>query len=256
MEDSGSFWSGTSGLVLSEPNKKSFPSAFQEKSKLAYYSSIRDSIEINSSFYKIPRPDTYQKWAESVADPFRFSVKLWKGFTHPKDFLSWDPRDLKKFFIALDKLGDKKGCLLVQFPATKKRDLPGFEKFMELIRMQDPETSWRIAVEFRHAAWYQPEVYSVLDRFQASLVLHDMPDSIPMQTNSAARFIYYRFHGENGDYRGRYQPVFLLKKASEIRNWLDEGKEVFAYFNNTRGASEAVDNLSTLNQMVNDLIIG
>ena len=78
MEKSGIFWSGTSGLVLREPNKKSFPPAYQNTSRLVYYASQWNSIEINSSFYKIPRPFTYKKWSEAVVGPFQFSIKLWK----------------------------------------------------------------------------------------------------------------------------------------------------------------------------------
>lgn len=115
MQQTGDFWSGTSGLVLAEPNKNSFPPAFRDKSRLVYYASQWNSIEINSSFYKIPRRDTYKKWSEAVAGPFAFSIKVWKGITHRKDW-RWDPRDLKKFLEAIGGLGDKKGCLLVQFP--------------------------------------------------------------------------------------------------------------------------------------------
>jgi uncharacterized protein YecE (DUF72 family) len=97
MKDQGIFRSGTSGLVLSEPNKKHYPEEFHEKSRLFYYSSKFNSIEINSSFYKIPRCQTYSKWSSMVPDDFQFSIKLWKGFTHNKEF-DFEMWDLKTFF--------------------------------------------------------------------------------------------------------------------------------------------------------------
>jgi uncharacterized protein YecE (DUF72 family) len=252
MKKTGNFWSGTSGLVLAESNKKSFPLEYRDKSRLVYYASQQNSIEINSSFYKIPRPETYKKWYEAVGEPFEFTIKLWKGITHIKG-CHWQFRDLKKFMEAVDQLGDKKGCLLVQFPRTVKRDLLGLGHLLESIRKLDPEGSLRIALEFRHAQWYQPDLLRMADEFRTTLVLHDMPGSSPLKINTGAAFVYYRFHGEQGDYRGSYPASFLLRKAAEIRSRLDQGLDVYAYFNNTLGG--ALDNLLTLNEMVNALIM-
>ena len=82
MNVCGVFRSGTSGLVFLEKNKKEFPTAFQDKRRLTYYASLFNSIEINSSFYKIPRCRTYTNWSEMVPVDFQFTIKLWKGFTH------------------------------------------------------------------------------------------------------------------------------------------------------------------------------
>src|ERR1700712_4410010 len=87
---------GTSGLVLPVPNKKSFPEGFQDKSRLTYYSSLFNTIEINSSFKKIPQFKTAQRWAAEVPDDFRFTIKLSKWITHNKD-LAFDPADVKHF---------------------------------------------------------------------------------------------------------------------------------------------------------------
>jgi uncharacterized protein YecE (DUF72 family) len=97
MEQRGIFRAGTSGLVLSEPNKQHFPKEFQEKSRLVYYSSKFNSIEINSSFYKIPRCKTYDNWAATVPEDFQFSVKLWKGITHDPKY-SFQLQEFEVFF--------------------------------------------------------------------------------------------------------------------------------------------------------------
>ncbi len=112
----------------------------------------------------------------------------------------------------------------------------------------DPQEAWRLAIEFRHDQWYASEIYEILDEFNASMVLHDMPKCIPPELNKNADFVYLRFHGEKGDYRGTYPIQHLQKKAGEIRGWLHQGKDVYAYFNNTIG--DAIANLQTLKSLV------
>jgi uncharacterized protein YecE (DUF72 family) len=247
MKQYGKFRAGTSGLVLTEANKGAFPADYQDKSRLSYYASKFNSIEINSSFYNIPRGLTYKKWSAMVPDDFQFTVKLWRGITHVRD-LNYQAADLASFFEGVNCLGDKKGCILIQFPAKAVVHFDRFRKLLEAVRNLDPEESWRIAVEFRDPLWYHPDMYAILNECRASLVLHDMPNSIPLKINEKAAFIYLRFHGEKGDYRGSYENDFLISKAEEIRLWLSEGKDVYVYFNNTIGA--AATNLLTLNELL------
>jgi uncharacterized protein YecE (DUF72 family) len=241
----GVFRSGTSGLVVQEPNKLHFPLEFQDKHRLIYYASKHNSIEINSSFYKIPLCRTYSSWSDMVPADFQFTIKLWQGITHEE---TYDLSDLEKFLIAIRCLGNKKGCLLIQFAAKTKMDFSGFDRLLENIRMLDSQEEWRLAVEFRHAQWYVSEIYEILDEFDASLVLHDMPKCIPPELNKKADFVYLRFHGEKGDYRGSYSLSHLQNIANGIREWLEQGKDVYAYFNNTIG--DASSNLQTLKDLV------
>lgn len=243
----GIFRSGTSGLVLAEPNKKHFPEAFQEKHRLSYYSSKFNSIEINSSFYKIPRCQTFTNWSLLVPEDFQFSIKLWKGITHNREF-NVELRALEVFFSALSCIGKKKGCLLIQFPATSPMGLDQFRNILEQIKKIDPPGQWRLAIEFRHIRWYEKQVFGLIREYGASLVLHDMPNSFMDKLPEKYPFVYLRFHGEKGDYRGTYGRDFLTRKAKEIRQWMSQGLDVYAYFNNTIGG--AVENAETLNGMV------
>jgi uncharacterized protein YecE (DUF72 family) len=247
MNYRGIFRSGTSGLVLSEPNKKHYPAEFQEKPRLSYYASKFNSIEINSSFYKIPRCQTYSNWSLQVPEYFQFSIKLWKGFTHTKTF-DFEMADVESFFSALDCLGKKKGCLLVQFPATTPMDMDKFRDILEQVKQMDPHRNWRLAIEFRNNRWYEKRVFNMIGEYGASLVLHDMPNSFIDKLEVEPSFVYLRFHGEKGDYRGTYSLDYLYTKAKEIRHWLNQGLDVYAYFNNTIGG--AAENLETLNKLV------
>jgi uncharacterized protein YecE (DUF72 family) len=248
----GIFRSGTSGLVLSEPNKKHFPAEFKEKPRLSYYASKFNSIEINSSFYKIPRCQTYVNWSLQVPGDFQFSIKLWKGITHNKVF-GFEMRDVEAFFSALDCLGKKNGCLLIQFPATTPMDMDNLRDILEQVKQIDPHGFWRLAIEFRHNRWYEKRVVKMIEEYEASLVLHDMPNSFIDKLQDKPSFVYLRFHGEKGDYRGTYSKDYLDAKAKEIRKWLSQGLDVYAYFNNTIGG--AAVNLETLNVLVNSPLI-
>ncbi len=193
---------GTSGLVLPVPNKLSFPEGFREGSRLTYYASLFNSIEVNSSFYKVPMPATFAKWSAEVPEDFQFTVKLWRGITHEKDF-HFTPIDINRFMFAANHIGAKKGCLLIQLPASTHAIRIGqLERLLERVLQADPGHTWKTTVEFRHRSWYKPEVDELLARYHAARVLQDMPDSRVMTLAGNTSFVYLRFHGPAGDYKG------------------------------------------------------
>lgn len=244
----GKYWSGTSGLVLPVPNKKAFPPAFRDKSRLTYYSSLFNSIEINSSFYKVPQAVTVGKWAASVPENFAFTFKLWREITHAKGFV-YDPQQVLRFMEVISPAGAKKGCLLIQFPPSLTIDkFAQVAQLLELLQSIAPAHGWRVALEFRHPSWYIEETYELADEHVCSIVLHDIPKSRNIQLNKHAHFVYLRFHGPAGDYKGGYTNNHLQEQAKQIKTWTREGKEVYVYFNNTIG--DAIPNLMTLNSLV------
>jgi uncharacterized protein YecE (DUF72 family) len=246
MELKKSFYSGTSGLVLPVPQKL-YPAAHQGKSRLAYYATLFNSIEINSSFYKNPKPATVQKWADSVPGDFRFTFKLSKAISHAKGLL-YDSKDVSSFLQLVDAVGKKKGCILVQFPASTRSDCFNQLKKLTHHLTMAVNNGWRIAIEFRHISWYREETYELLQPLDIAVVGHDIPASAPqgVEINTTCR--YLRFHGENGRYRGSYSDSHLHNHANKIRQWLTGGQTVFTYFNNTMG--DAFNNLQTLNKLV------
>ncbi|MEJ7740297.1 MAG: DUF72 domain-containing protein [Chitinophagaceae bacterium] len=241
------FYSGTSGVALTIP-KQSFPREFRDKSRLIYYSSLFNSVEINSSFYNIPRISTVTKWAESVPDNFQFTFKLWKAVTHSKG-LTFYSDDVDQFLETIDHVGNKKGCLLVQFPPSLAvANAPQVEQLLMYLRKADPDHRWKIALEFRNKSWYQEEIYDKLYEFEVSMVVHDLPSSTTPLIDSKAGYVYLRFHGPGGRYRGSYTDEFLAEYARHISAWMNVGKTVYVYFNNTMG--DAAKNLLTLNELV------
>jgi len=244
----GIYKSGTSGLVLPVPNKLAYPPAFRDKSRLTYYGSLFNSIEINSSFYKVPQAATVKKWAESVPDDFVFTFKLWRDITHVKQ-LAFQEADVIRFMEVINGAGAKKGCLLIQFPPGVTVEQYGqVEQLLDIVQGINPPHGWKVALEFRHSSWYIGEVYELADEYGCSIVLHDIPKSRNERLNAKADFVYLRFHGPAGDYKGGYTDDYLAQRAKEIRAWIKEGKEVYVYFNNTIG--DAIKNLVTLNGML------
>lgn len=241
------FYAGTSGLQLPVPRTQ-YPEEFQGASRLTYYASLFNSIEINSSFYKLPQAATVEKWGLGVPGDFRFTFKLSKTITHAKPF-RYDPGDVNSFFQVVDKIGNKKGCILVQFPPSFKDEwVDDFKALIADIFENDPGREWKIAVEFRDLSWYSKYMTDWLDDNNVGIVIHDIPKSATRVRQEKTDFIYLRFHGPEGKYRGGYSPEFLQRQAASIQGWLQEGKEVYAYFNNTMG--DALKDLQSLRSLL------
>jgi len=242
------FYSGISGVDLPVPRSQ-YPAAFKDKSRLHYYASLFNSIEINSIFYKLPRHATVAGWAKSVPDHFRFTFKVSKTITHVKG-LEFAANDVHDFVTTVEHIGEKKGCLLAQFPPSLTIEkINELQKLLETLGEATENKNWRITMEFRNPSWYEREVYELLEEFNVSMVIHDIPKSATPMSEVRANFIYLRFHGPEPRYRGDYTDDVLRKNADYIKTWLNEKKTVYVYFNNTAGA--AVKNLQTLNGFVN-----
>lgn len=244
--DISKYYAGTSGLVLPIP-KYRFPEAYREASRLTYYATFFNSIEINSSFYKLPMPKTVGKWAEQVPENFKFTFKLWQEISHAKQ-LDFREEDVQKFFVTIAGSGSKKGCVLIQFPPSlTNTHLRQLEALLHCVKQNNRHHEWKIALEFRHSSWYQPEVYELLEQHNVTLVIHDMPGSVsPLMSTSDC--MYIRFHGTEGKHGGSYTDDFLAEYAIYIKEWLAEGKTIYTYFNNTIG--NAFQNQEDLNKLI------
>ena len=240
------FYAGLSGLQLHIP-KYLYPPPFQDASRLTYYASFFNSIEFNSSFYKIPQEKTVAKWASLVTENFKFTFKLWKEITHSKGF-NFRDEDVEHFLKAINAVQEKKGCLLIQFPPGLGNEyLVQLNNLLSCIREIEP-VYWGIAIEFRNKSWYNESTYNLLKYFKAALVIHDIPKSATPMINHEADFMYIRFHGPTGNYRDSYSDDFLGEYAGYINEWLADGKTVYTYFNNTMG--DAFNNLVFLNKLM------
>jgi uncharacterized protein YecE (DUF72 family) len=241
----GKFYGGTSGLQISIP-KRDFTPEHETKSRLAFYAHQENTIEINSSFYKLPQAKTIDKWVVEVPANFRFTFKLWKEITHQKNLL-FKTEDVRRFMDAIRLPESNQGCLLVQFPPSLQ--ISSLAQLTELLNLLQ-EFTWPLAVEFRHDSWYRDTVFELLNERQVSLVLQDMPKSATPMEITADELVYLRFHGPKGNYKGSYSDGFLYEYSLYMREWQQEGKTVYAYFNNTAGS--ALANLNFLKRCLDE----
>ncbi|UOQ72738.1 DUF72 domain-containing protein [Hymenobacter cellulosilyticus] len=178
----GTLRTGTSGIVVPGP-KATFPEAYQSTSRLTYYATLFNSVEINSTFYRIPQPKTFAAWAAETGPEFDFTIKLWRDITHTTA-LADNLSGIVRFMDAARELGPKKGCLLIQFPPSNTiRQLNAVSALLTALAAADPAHEWRKAVEFRHPSWYTDDTFDMLDQHGASLVLHDKGPARNAQLN-------------------------------------------------------------------------
>ncbi|HMG92101.1 MAG TPA: DUF72 domain-containing protein [Chryseolinea sp.] len=243
------YYSGLSGIQLPVP-KYMFPEEHQSSSRLQYYSTFYNSIEVNSTFYKLPLKRTLDTWNKAVSVNFKFTFKFWKQVTHNKGLL-FNPIDVEQFMGIVNNIGIKKGCLLLQFPPSIKiQSIDQVAHLLSQVRALDPNRSWDIAMEFRDNSWYAEEVYTLTAFYKAIIVIHDKAGKSSPFSPVISDSVYVRFHGPSGNYRGSYEKAFLSEYSSYIKEWLLDNKTVYVYFNNTMG--DAFNNLITLNSFLDD----
>ena len=202
-----------------------YPDNVPSKRWLEYYAQHFDTVELNNTFYAMPKPDTCRTWAARTPEDFTFAVKLYRVITH-RYRLMHSERLLRDFLAAVEALGDKLAPLLVQLPPKWSANPERLAEFLQ----QVPK-SHRWAVEFRDARWLTDDVYNILREHNAALVLHDnLPDHPHVIT---ADFTYMRYHGTTGEKSpGLYSQKQMAAAAREVAGLVSDGVDAYVYFNN------------------------
>ena len=211
-----------------------YPAGLKAGAWLEFYGGRFDTVEINSSSYRIPAVQTLERWREAVDEGFVFSVKLWRHITHELR-LKGIGGPLRQFVAAAEHLGPKRGPLLVQLPPSLGRDLGLLRGFLEVAG-----GAQRVVVEFRSRDWVCDQTYDLLDRYGAAICLSDHPHC-PTTAPNAAAFVYVRRHGPGGKYREPYGAEAIERDADLVRQWREAGVEVYVYYNNTIDGDAATD---------------
>ena len=196
---------------------------------LERYARVFSAVEINSSFYRPHRPDTYRRWADSVPDGFRFSVKAPKAITHTKR-LAGAEAELDRFLLEAGNLREKLGPILVQLPPGLPLDEHGAGAFFVSFRERH---GGEIVLEPRHETWFTPEGERLLESFRIARVAADPPRAEGGGEPSGWRGLaYYRLHGSPKVYYSEYPSEILTGLAHAIQSLLHE-KPVWCIFDNT-----------------------
>jgi uncharacterized protein YecE (DUF72 family) len=186
-----------------------------------------DTVELNSTFYRLPPVETVEQWAEQAPPGFVYAVKLGAFGSHRmklRDAASWLPNHVDR----ARRLGHSLGPTLVQLPPRWQRNVERLDEFLSVA-----PRAMRWAVEVREPSWLHDDVFEVLRRHRAALCIHDLLPEHPWTLT--ADWTYVRFHGPHAlerKYLGRYGPRRLWRVAERLQHWLDDGHDVYAYFNN------------------------
>jgi uncharacterized protein YecE (DUF72 family) len=230
---------GTSGYQYRHWKGRFYPAGLAQRHWFRHYAEWFDTVEINNTFYRLPAPETFDRWRGQAPDGFVFALKFSRYGTHVKHLR--DARAIvRRFLDSATRLGDRLGPILVQLPPRWHAD-PG--RLDEFLSATDGERRW--SVEFRDADWLHDEVFDVLRRHGAALCIHDMIPGHPRELT--ADWTYLRFHGDH--YTGSYSPQYLAAEARRISTLLEHGHDVYAYFNNDDNAW-AVHNALALKRYV------
>jgi uncharacterized protein YecE (DUF72 family) len=247
----GRLYVGTSGWSYSHWAKGRFyPRGLRSNEWLRYFAERFNTVEINASYYRLPKLEMVERWRTQVPGRFRFAVKLWKRITHQKR-LSECADDLAAFLDTAAGLGTRRGPLLVQLPPSLHCDAALLRGFLGDLKRAIGRKRWRVTFEFRHASWITPPIIGVLDEFGHALCLADMP-RCPITRPGNAEFVYVRRHGPEGTYGGCYSSRHIKADARQVAEWLNLGRDVFCYYNNDMDG-HALDNARQLRRQVDKL---
>jgi uncharacterized protein YecE (DUF72 family) len=226
MVKPGKIFIGTSGWSYKHWNNNFYPQAVKAKDQLAYYSSIFNTVELNSSFYALPLKKTFDHWRDTVPEDFTFSVKASRYITHLKKLIISDDA-VSIFLDHAMHLKEKMGPVLFQLPPKWKCDTVRLKNFLDYL----PEGN-KYVFEFRNADWYKDEVYQLLADHNCSFCIYELAGH-QAPAIVTANHVYIRLHGpEAQKYQGSYTKAQLKNWAKQCKHWQEAGKDVYLYFDN------------------------
>ncbi len=224
-----------------------YPKKLMQKQWFQYYCQYFDTVEINNTFYHLPRREIFEGWRTKSPKNFQFVVKASRFITHLKKLN--DPKSSTLNFLQSSSgLGEKLAVVLFQLPPFWNLNLDRLRGFVDYLRNQTIIPDLKIALELRNATWNRPVVYETLRSANIALCFADWPD-LNIEDPTTADFVYLRRHGSTFLYTSNYAPDQLEKDALKIKNWLKQGLDVYIFYNND-AFGWAVQNALSLKKML------
>ncbi len=200
---------GTAGWSIPKAERERFP---EGGSILERYAGVFNGVEINSSFYRPHKPETYARWAASTPEGFQFSAKLPKAITHERRLVGAEVL-LDGFLAETAALGDKRGPILIQAPPSLRFDPHIAGAFLSLFRER---CEGEAALEPRHASWFTTEAEALLGQFRIARVAADPALAQAAQPGGWRGFSYWRLHGSPQMYASAYGRQRLEALAAQL----------------------------------------
>ena len=234
-----------------------YPADLPQAQWLPYYAQRFDTVEANSTFYRLPEAETFSAWAGQTPPGFVMAVKASRYLTHMKK-LREPEAPLQRLFDRAAALGSRLGPVLYQLPGFQKFDRPRLQRFLHALPGRAPGRCRRRGarlqhvLEFRDPSWYVPDTFALLQEYGVALCLHDKSGA-EIDVPQAGPVVYVRFHGTSGHYAGSYGAASLNRWARRLADDWQAGRDVYAYFNNDPDAA-APENARSLRRRVETLV--
>lgn len=216
---------GTSGWSYDHWKGTFYPKEIKSDQRLHFYGQHFSTIEVNSTFYHLPKEETITNWGHQVPKKFIFSIKASQYITHLTRL--GDPsKTLPLFFERLHFLENKIGIILFQLPPSFKKNIERLSEFITFL-----DKNFRYTFEFRHISWFDEETYALLKQHNMALCITDWGGELSPEIITAD-FTYIRLHGPQKTYQGFYGPKRLQQWKTKIFSWADKKISAFCYFDN------------------------
>lgn len=209
-------YAGTSGYSYKEWKGFFYPEKMPNDEMLAFYGTKLPSVEINNTFYRLPRREQLAAWAEQVPANFRFAVKASQKISHMKRLRNAED-ETGYLMDAVGEMGKKLGVVFFQLPPNFKQDLERLSAFLDTLPQKIP-----VAFEFRHATWFEEPVFDLLRKHNVALCLADADDDLEVPLVSTADWGYLRLR----------RPDYTAAELKEWRTWVagQKWKNAFVFF--------------------------
>jgi uncharacterized protein YecE (DUF72 family) len=217
---------GCSGWNYADWRGRVYPQGLPQRRWLEHYATLFDTVEVNSTFYRLARPKAVAAWLEAVPPGFVFAVKASQYLTHMKRLRGIEP-GIERFYAGIAPLAasDKLGPVLWQLPERERRDVPRLAAALDLL------PPGRHCFEFRHETWFVPEVLDLLRWHGVALAVGDHPARPWQPWVTTTDWSFVRLHFGTRGRRGNYSDAELRELAPRVAELAAAG-DVFAYFNN------------------------
>jgi uncharacterized protein YecE (DUF72 family) len=214
---------GTSGWNYKHWKEIFYPAKVPVSGWLDFYTQHFDTVEVNATFYRLPKPETFDKWYEKTPNGFVWSVKASKYITHTKR-LQDCKEPLKRLYESAGRLKDKLGPILLQLPPNMV-----FEKEIFSAFCRNLDASFKHSLEIRHQSWIDPCFFKILNEYNIAFCLSDTAGKYPYHEEITSDFIYIRLHGSRKLYESEYSEDELQEWGRKIRDW---NTRAYVYFDN------------------------
>ena len=221
----GRVYIGTSGWSYDHWREIFYPRGVSSAKRLQYYCQHFSTVEVNATFYRLPKDSTFEKWRNETPEDFVLVLKGSKLITHNKK-LKGVKKDVAQFLSGAQILGPKLGPILFQLPPSFKKNVNRLSSFLKIL----PE-GFKYAIEFRNDTWSEPDVYGELKKHNVAYCIVSAP-RLQCNVEVTADFAYVRFHGRTQWYSYLYSRDEIKEWAGRIAEMIQKGTDVYAYFNN------------------------